>query len=134
MSKLQLIKSIVDQAHQEWWPYPKQFDALKMIGVTGYTVDVTKVDRSYNTYEGSYTLPIPGNYSPTTAAPLYDETAFLDALHQRIQKKLTYSEFLHAIAVAGIATYKVDMDKRTVTYCDIHGGSAHVQNVPVFEQ
>lgn len=133
MSKLQRIQSITEQAHAEWWPYPKQFEALKMIGVTGYTVDVTKVDRVYKTFEGTYTLPISGNYTATNAASKYDEKEFLSALHQRIEKKLTYTEFLYAIAAAGIATYKVDMDQRTVTYCDIDGNPAHVQNIPVPE-
>lgn len=125
------IEMILDQAHEQKWPFLQQFEALKHVGVTSYEV----VPATYNlVFYGTFgiwrTRQAPDTIADVTAATEFNQEALLQALNQRMEKKSTYVEFLQHIAHAGIDRYVVDMADRTVTYYGIDEEHYYVQYIP----
>ena len=125
------IEMILDQAHEQEWPFPQQFDALKRVGVTSYEV----VPATYNlVFYGTFgiwrTRQAPDTLADAATAAGFNQEALIKALDLRMEKQLTYIEFLQHIAQAGIDRYVVDMAQRTVTYYGIDEEHYYVQYIP----
>lgn len=111
--------------------FPKQFEALKKVGVTSYEVIPSTYDAVfYGDFGIWHTHQAADNVANVSIAVEFDQEAFLAVLTDRMQKNITYIEFLQGIAGAGIDRYVVDMNCRTVTYYGIDEEHFYVQNVP----
>ncbi len=119
MSDLTTLISTVFTSKKEQWSFPQKFQALVEIGVTSYTVTID----TYNTkYEGNFGIwldPAPSDFKRLIIAHTFNEKALREALKSRRADEITYLEWLRLIAQAGVASYKVTMATKTVTYYGI---------------
>jgi uncharacterized protein YbcV (DUF1398 family) len=125
------IALILVGAEQQKWPYTKTFELLKNIGVTSYEVDLRTHHATYKGGFGSWTQPATtANSADFVIQEEFDAKGISEALRQHQHKRTNYLEFLHAIAQAGVAGYRVDMEKRTVTYYGLDEHDVHIETVP----
>ncbi len=125
------IALILEQSHDQGWPFPKQFEALKKIGVTSYEVIPSTYDAVfYGTFGIWRPHQAPDDMPDTPVGAEFNQEAFLEVLNRRMEKEITYIQFLQQIAHAGVDRYVVDMAKRTVTYYGIDEEQFYVQDVP----
>ncbi|HSC25029.1 MAG TPA: DUF1398 family protein [Candidatus Babeliales bacterium] len=131
ISQINNIAMVLKQAEKEGWPYPVQFEALRNAGVTSYEVSPSTYDKTFYGPFGVWHINCNEDNLPlTTVTKKFNEELFMKALLQRRFKETTYIVFLQNIALAGIARYHVDMNKRTVTYFDTDDNAAYVQDIP----
>jgi uncharacterized protein YbcV (DUF1398 family) len=131
MSQPNDIALILQQSHAQEWPFPKQFEALKKVGVTSYEVVPSTYDAVfYGDFGIWHNHQAPDDTGEVSVAAEFDQEAFLAVLDQRMKKNITYIGFLQGIALAGVDRYVVDMADRTVKYYGIDEEHLYVQNVP----
>ncbi len=131
MSQPNDIALILEQSDTQGWSFPKQFEALKKVGVTSYEVIPSTYDAIfYGNFGIWHNHQAPDDIADASVAAEFDQEAFLAILNQRMKKDITYIEFLQSIALAGVDRYVVDMADRTVTYYGIDESHQYVQNIP----
>jgi uncharacterized protein YbcV (DUF1398 family) len=124
------IEEILIISKSEQWDYPKKFNALKNAGVAYY--DVTIADRGITYYGNgqSFTEPVFAGFQNLEIAEKFDVEAFKKALHKHQVEKTPYEDFLKDTAKAGIHYYRVDMSKRTISYCGKKPGEEYIEKIP----
>lgn len=126
------IESIAIKAKTERWEYPKIFNALKEAGVEYYETKVANHEIIYYGSGKNLTEAVPENFQKLFIAEKFDLNAVKKALHTHQTEKTSYEEFLKGIALAGVNSYRVDMEKRTVSYLGKNPGEEYVEKVPQF--
>lgn len=129
------IQDLINQADTAEWPYPKLFESLKNQGVTSYFVDFTGnegYNALYRTKKEIIKAETPPGYIKPPVNEIFSEDKIKEALADRMQKNITYAQFLCRIADAGVTHYHVDMEKRQNTYCNKNESHFYVQNIPHF--
>lgn len=125
------INTILKEAKKEQKPYPQTFLALKEAGVTEYTVAwQADYEAVYKGNFGECHEAAPAGFMPVTIASDFSLEAAKQAVRNVQQKKTNYVEFLAEIGAAGVSHYRVDMQKRTVTYYDPSEKFSYMEVVP----
>ena len=114
----------------ERWPYPKTFEALKEAGVEYYDVDVATHRITYHGKGQSFDEGAPAGHPTLQVSHHFDKSGIESSIRHHQVAKTAYADFLREIAKAGVKFYRVDMAKRTVSYCGSSPGEEHVEKVP----
>jgi|SRR5262245_26118506 len=123
------MEEIPVKAKRDQWPYPKIFEALKEAGVESYETKVSTHEITYYGGSDTWTEPVPPGFQPLAVSPTFDQDGVQAALRRTQKKETDYPQFLKEIAAAGVASYRVDMAARTVTYRG-RGGESYAEEVP----
>jgi uncharacterized protein YbcV (DUF1398 family) len=115
------IKEIGQKSKAERWDYPKVFSAYQEAGVESYEVKISDFHFLFFGSGQSFRELPPADLEPLHPAKIFDIEKLKETLKASREKTIDYWEFARRIAAAGVASYRVDMAKRTVTY---HGGNA----------
>lgn len=126
------IDNILKEAKQNTWPYPKTFEELKKSGVKLYTVNLDNYKAVYTGTFGVWNEPIPDGVEKYTISGSFSKEGIRDAIIRHAQKETTFAEFLNDIANCGVSHYKVDMDKRLVTYYSKDESNKYAEEVPLW--
>ena len=101
--------------------FPYLAEALRKAGVTRNIWHLPSCQSIYLTKYG----PIASQAEPliqhTVEIPLFNREALLKALRIDQAGQSTFPEFLKAAWEAGVVSYSVDFEKRTVVYCGVLG-------------
>lgn len=123
------MQEVAERGKREQWPYPRIFDALKNAGVESYDVEVSNHRIVHHGGDVEWVEPPPPEAVTLPIEDRFDEDALKLALRRVQEKKTDYLQFLREIADAGIRSYHVDMNSRTVAYAG-RPGEEHVETVP----
>ncbi|MDF3047200.1 MAG: marR [Candidatus Midichloriaceae bacterium] len=133
-----IMKAIVDirnESKKDRWPYPKTFQVLKDNGLQNYEVHFADYYRAeFNGDFGSFTEEPLEGYSPIKANEHFNAEGIKNAVIKHAIERTPYLDFLQNAAANGATHYKVDMDKRTVTYFNADESVSHIEYVPNYEQ
>ena len=89
--------------------------------------------RSVNvTDTGAVAEPAVSLVSEMSDVPAFDRDAVIDAIRADQAGHTTFPEFLAAVWAAGVTSYVVDLDQRTVTYAGIDD-KTYVESYPAVE-
>jgi uncharacterized protein YbcV (DUF1398 family) len=128
MFEKEKVEDVIELTRREHWPYPIVFNMLIEAGVTHYETHVALFETVYSGEGGELTERGPKNFKAVPAAAFsVDELKRAIVRNQR--RETDYPQFLKDIAAAGVHTYHVDMEARTVTYRGGQG-ETHVESVP----
>lgn len=125
-----IIAQIAKQSKAEKWPYPKKFEALKKASVESYQVTLENFQIQYKSDSQDWLEPTPEDTPILIIAEAFDKEAVREAITHHVRQQTPYSEFLKDIAAAGVISYVVDMESRSVTYQGKNEKDFHVENVP----
>jgi uncharacterized protein YbcV (DUF1398 family) len=113
------IINLKKEAVSQNWPFLKSFAALHAAGVRAYEVEIATCQTIYYGDNSSFQQRL-ADFYPTlvslTIAPKFNKEVFQETLHAVQRQRIDYPTFLHDIAKAGVARYRVDMKLRTVSY------------------
>lgn len=131
---MKLLESILSNAKNNQWTYPKTFQTLADAGVASYTVSFIG---SFNAlYEGTFGIwnePAPTGYVSPVLGDEFSTEGVKMALRRHMAGETNYIEFLADLAAQGVSHYRVDMGNRTVTYFNDDETHSHQENVPVYQ-
>ncbi|MCE3044948.1 DUF1398 family protein [Legionella sp. 16cNR16C] len=124
------VLKLIQQAKDEQWPFPQTLSRLRDAGVLYYRV--TWEDDYKTVFQLTDDTRIEENNPEfnTEIASHYSEQAAKIALNEHQQGKTTYPKWLNEMAKAGVCAYRVDANKRTVTYFGIDSENYFVEEVP----
>jgi hypothetical protein len=104
------LDSILKQATENKWSYPKKFEFFKNAGVISHSVYfIDTFDSVYKGSFGHWNEPTPANYVACTLSDIFSADSIKSAMKEHGQGKRTYVQFLMDIAAAGVSHYIVDM-------------------------
>lgn len=127
------VEAIIKISKAERWPYPRIFETLKENGIKFYIVKLgQEYYASYVGEFGEYLEPAPLEYTPLSPSGTFNADGVIAAINRSIAKEITYVEFLESIASSGVTHYKVDMEKRRITYFNKDESQYHTETIPVF--
>lgn len=125
------IKNILKDATVNQWPYPKTFGALKAEGLQNYEVHFADYYKAhFNSTLGSFTEDSLDNYTTIKANKHFNSEGIKNAVIKHVTERTHYLDFLKDAAENGATHYKVDMDKRTVTYFNVDESASYIEYVP----
>jgi len=132
---MHIIESIDRDALAHKWSFPKKFQALADAGVESYSVRfIDEFDRVYRGNFGVWHEPVPIGYAPCVLSDEFSTDGIKAAIMRSMRGQIDYIQFLVEIAAAGVSHYKVDMNKRTVTYFNEDETCFHEEKVPVWKE
>ena len=114
---MHIVESILQQAEQYKWSYPKKFEALKNAGVIYHTVRF--IGNYDSVYEGTFGIwhePTLPDYVSPILVNVFSEEGVKTALANRMQGKTSYHQFLADLAAVGVSHYKKEFIKRADQY------------------
>lgn len=126
----QKIVEIGKKSKEERWPYPKTFDAYAEAGVEGYECKIADFHTLFFGNGKSFKEVGPNFLEPLFPADKWDIEKLQTALKAVQKKETDYWTFVRQIAIAGVAYYRVDMAKRSVTYYGGAPGDAYTEQIP----
>lgn len=131
---MNIIKNILKEAALNKWPYPKTFEALKVNGLQNYEVHFADCYKAqFNSIAGSFSEESLDGYSPIKANNHFNSEGIKNAVIKHVTEQTHYLDFLQDAAENGATHYKVDMDKRTVTYLNADESASYIEYVPEHE-
>jgi uncharacterized protein YbcV (DUF1398 family) len=126
-----IIMELCKQAVNQDLPFQKFFTKLKEAEVRAYEVDVALCQIIYfGNNEVSFQQPLTDLYPnllSVSIASTYDKNTLIKTL-QKDKSCKSYEVFLHDLAAAGVARYRVDLAQRTVSYYGDH--QVYVEHIP----
>lgn len=128
------IKNILKDAMMNQWPYPKTFEALKAEGLQNYEVrfaDYYKAE--FNSLDGSFTENSLDGYTPIKSNKHFNSDGIKNAVIKHAKEKTHYLDFLQDAAANGATSFRVDIEKRTVTYLNSDESASYIEYVPEYE-
>lgn len=128
---MHILESILYEAKNNKWSYPKTFELLKRAQVESYKVQFIGMYKAeYSGAFGVWNEGDPIGYVSPVLSKQFSRDGVKNALMNHMSKKTNFVQFLAEIAAAGVSYYKVDMHNRTVTYCNEDETEFHQENVP----
>jgi uncharacterized protein YbcV (DUF1398 family) len=125
------ITRILKEATENKWPYPKTFESLKKAGLKSYEVWFEGSYRAlYMTDSERFTKTSLEGYKPLKVGTHFFKEKIKDAVINHVIKQTHYLDFLNDIAMYGTSHYKVNMEKRTVTYFNPAESEFYEEHVP----
>jgi len=126
------VNKIIEQAQVEQWPYPLVFDKLRDAGVINYEVTWKDGHYSfqYNLANATHPHPNPEEMGFIECSMSFSTALAKKAMTELQKGAMTYVEWVHAMAAAGITSYCVNMKDRTVTYYNHDRTESFVEQVP----
>jgi len=124
------LKSKIQNAYTLSKSYPELVKALMEIGMRSYTVDVATGITLYRFDEGNNSLhSVEG--IPRSIKEKFNKDETFQAVKDSQAGKITYPEFMDAIAKSGVRFYESTLngDKKRVTY--IGTGGYYEELIPV---
>ena|SRR5437016_9917993 len=134
MKNRSIFFTIAKEAHEQKWPFPKTFEALKNAGVLSYQVEIENCDRIYTTSTGKVFEAKPEGFQTLKIADTFSKQGITDSLQRVREKKTDYIGFLRDIAANGVHHYTVNMNDRSVTYFDKTESQSYKEYVPEWKQ
>lgn len=129
MLSLDEIEQIRNMAAKEKWGFPRIFAALKAAGVTGYQVDVATHATTFECDTGETILEQAQGHRLTVVDTFIAEQVRA-AIEQHQRQATSYEQFLVDIAAAGVASYQVNMQQRTISYYAQNHLAQYVEKIP----
>ena len=117
----------------EGWPYPKTFQALVDAGVDSYVVEVATHQIIYHGNHQTAIEEKPKGFRELLVANDWNPQELKEAL-ERNQVEKNYEVFLQDAAMAGVASYRVNMKKREITYLGKFRGQEYTEKIPAFTE
>ncbi len=119
----------IQQAYAEAKNYPDLASKLIAIGVDSYTVDTATGTMLYRFAAGEFVLH--DGEALRKINPVFNQEATIQAIRDSQQRKIDYSGFMDAIAVAGVRFYEATLvgPNPRVTY--IGTGGFYEEKIPV---
>lgn len=124
--QIETIKEIFSECFDNRHTFEQHILALVPHGVLGYHVDLKRKIALYQKKQGqiqTWMLPQSLQFEFGT---LWDVDGLRHAIQQVQGEEVTYTEFLHRIAKAGVIAYAVDIFGGKATYLG-SGGNTHVE-------
>jgi uncharacterized protein YbcV (DUF1398 family) len=101
--------------------FPYLAEALRKSGVKWNYWFLPSCQSIYLTTKGSVVSQGTPLISGSIEVPAFDREALIRALRTDQEGRGTFPEFLQASWQAGVVSYDVDFEKRSVTYRSVHG-------------
>jgi uncharacterized protein YbcV (DUF1398 family) len=122
------IITAINEAARFAKTYPELVEGMINIGIQSYTVDVATGTTIYRVADGEFAIK-EGN-AERTIASAFDNDATVQAIKDSQAGKITYPEFMDAIAASGVRFYEATLiGTKRVTY--IGAGGYYEENIPV---
>jgi uncharacterized protein YbcV (DUF1398 family) len=99
--------------------FPALAEVLRQAGIHRNARTLPAGQSVYVTDTGAVVEPAVSLVSEMSDVPAFDRDAVIDAIRADQVGHTTFPEFLAAIWAAGVTSYVVDLDQRTVTYAGI---------------
>jgi uncharacterized protein YbcV (DUF1398 family) len=112
--------------------FPVLAEVLCQAGIRRHERTLPAGQTVYVTDTGVVIEPAMSLVSEMSDVPAFDRDAVIDAIRADQAGHTTFPEFLAAIWTAGITSYVVDLDQRTVTYAGTDD-TPHVERYPAVE-
>jgi uncharacterized protein YbcV (DUF1398 family) len=112
--------------------FPYLAEALRKAGVTRNLWSLPSCQSIYHTRSGAVVQQGTPLTSGTADVAKFDQEALIRALRIDQAGQSTFPEFLKNSWEAGVVSYDVDFEKRTVTYYGAHGES-YVEDYPAVD-
>jgi uncharacterized protein YbcV (DUF1398 family) len=112
--------------------FPVLAEVLRQAGIRRSARTLPAGQSVYVTDTGAVLEPGMPLVSEMGEVPVFDRVAVIDAIRADQAGETTFPEFLAAIWTAGVTSYAVDLDRRTVTYNGIDNAS-YVESYPAVE-
>lgn len=112
----------INAVYQTSKSYPETAKSLIALGIRSYTVDVASSTILYRFHEGEQVLHY-GAGSIRTLNEAFSREDTIQAVKDTQQGRLTYPEFMDAIAKAGVRFYEATLEgnNKRVTYIGSNG-------------
>jgi uncharacterized protein YbcV (DUF1398 family) len=101
--------------------FPYLAEVLRKAGVTNNVWSLPSCQSLFLTQEGPVVMQGAPLVNGAVDVPAFDEEALIKALRVDQAGESTFQEFLNASWRAGVVSYDVDLDARTVAYQGCHG-------------
>jgi uncharacterized protein YbcV (DUF1398 family) len=101
--------------------FPYLAEVLRKAGVTNNVWSLPSCQSLFLTQEGPVVMQGAPLVNGAVDVPAFDEEALVKALRVDQAGESTFQEFLNASWRAGVVSYDVDLDARTVAYQGCHG-------------
>jgi uncharacterized protein YbcV (DUF1398 family) len=112
--------------------FPVLAEVLRQAGIHRSERTLPAGQSVYVTDNGAVVQPAMPLVFEMSEVPAFDRDAVIDAIRADRAGHTTFPEFLAAIWVAGVSSYVVDLDQRTVTYSGIDNAT-YVESYPAVE-
>lgn len=112
--------------------FPYLAEALRLAGVTRNLWSLPSCQSVFHSKHGPVVVQGTPLVSGATDIPGFDREALIRALRKDQAGETTFLDFLRASWQAGVVSYDVDFEKRTVTYFGVLGES-YVEKYPAIE-
>jgi uncharacterized protein YbcV (DUF1398 family) len=112
--------------------FPVLAEVLRQAGIHRNARTLPAGQSVYVTDTGAVIEPAMSLVSEMSDVPAFDRDAVIDAIRADQAGHTTFPEFLAAIWNAGVTSYVVDLDQRTVTYAGIDDRT-YVESYPAVE-
>jgi uncharacterized protein YbcV (DUF1398 family) len=98
--------------------FPVLAEVMRQAGIHRNERTLPAGQSVYVTDTGAVVETTPSLIAAMSDVPTFDRDAVIDALRADQRGHTTFPEFLTAIWAAGVTSYVVDLDQRTVTYSE----------------
>ena len=112
--------------------FPVQAEVLRQAGIQRNARTLPAGQSVYVTDTGAVAEPAVSLVSEMSDVPAFDRDAVIHAIRADQGGHTTFPEFLAAIWAAGVTSYVVDLDQRTVSYAGIDE-KTYVESYPAVE-
>ena len=112
--------------------FPVVAEVLRQAGIHRNARTLPAGQSVYVTDTGAVVEPAMSLVSEMSDVPAFDRDAVIDAIRADQAGHTTSPEFLAAIWTAGVTSYVVDLDQRTVTYSGIDS-TTYAESYPAAE-
>lgn len=112
----------INTIYQTSKSYPETAMSLIALGIKSYTVDVASSTILYRFHEGEHVLHY-GTGPIRTVNEMFSRERTIQAVKDTQQGRLTYPEFMDAIAKSGVRFYEATLEgkNKRVTYIGSNG-------------
>jgi uncharacterized protein YbcV (DUF1398 family) len=131
LMKEEIITLTLAETVEGKYTFPEHLAHMIKAGVFGYIIDlINKTAQYYDELNRTYVIPFP--YKPDfKVSDTWTPEGLKKALLDIQNKKISYIEFLHEIAHAGIALYDVQMEASQTVYYAKAKRASYIERFPI---
>lgn len=118
---IKVIQAALQEILSKDASFPKHLERLMGVGIIKYHVDLQQSCIQYgDNTQATHEEKIPASF---TVKRYFCKESLVDAIRwaQQNGPDYNYLEFLQKIAEGGVASYRVDIQKKHVDYCGLNG-------------